>query len=133
MICLLTNATWIHKRIKVNTRPLKNKSLVCGGKKFFLKLSEIWNCFGLPTSVFTKTMYCEQGCLIICFQTKIPIWVNVWWPCIGKCWNLFYYHLEHFTDTCDILWPFCTIFVQLVHFKRFWYHAPKKSGSPDCE
>jgi hypothetical protein len=31
-------------------------------------------------------------------------------------------------DIWDILFPFGTFCVHLVHYFRFWYHAPKKSG-----
>jgi hypothetical protein len=67
------------------------------------------------------------------FKPKIPSWVNVWEPWIGKCWYQFYDHLEHFTDTWDILWPFGTMFFHLVHFLHFWNHAPKKSGNPGAK
>jgi hypothetical protein len=34
--------------------------------------------------------------------------------------------LEYITNIRDVLWPFGTFCVQLVHFFRFWYHVPKK-------
>jgi hypothetical protein len=34
-------------------------------------------------------------------------------------------HLESFTDIWDIVLPFGTFCVHLVHFLRFGYHAPK--------
>jgi hypothetical protein len=36
-------------------------------------------------------------------------------------------HLEYFMDIWDILWPFSTFCVNLVHFFLFWYHAQRKN------
>jgi hypothetical protein len=38
--------------------------------------------------------------------------------------------LEHFTDSLDILWPFGTFCVLLVHFFWFWFHVPRKIWQP---
>jgi hypothetical protein len=35
--------------------------------------------------------------------------------------DIFYGHLEHFTDIWDILLPFCTFCVHFVHFVFIWY------------
>jgi hypothetical protein len=45
---------------------------------------------------------------------------------VGKCWYIFV-HLEHFTDIWDVLWPFGSFCVPLVHFFRFWYHVPRNA------
>jgi hypothetical protein len=44
--------------------------------------------------------------------------------------HIFYGHLEHLMDICDILWLFGTFCVHLVHFFRFWYHVPRKIWQP---
>jgi hypothetical protein len=36
-------------------------------------------------------------------------------------------------DIWDILLPFGTFCIHLVHFFRLWYHVPKKSGNPDFD
>jgi hypothetical protein len=68
----------------------------------------------------------EQGCQMVSFQTKNPN--------LGKCLralprlenvDILYGHLQYSTNTWDSLGPFGTFCVHLVHFFRFWYHAPK--------
>jgi hypothetical protein len=44
--------------------------------------------------------------------------------------DIFYGHLEYFMDIWDILWPFGTFCVHLVHFFQFWCHAPRKIWQP---
>jgi hypothetical protein len=44
--------------------------------------------------------------------------------------NVFYGHLEYFTDTWDILLPFGTFCAPLVHFSGFGIMDPEKSGNP---
>jgi hypothetical protein len=44
--------------------------------------------------------------------------------------DIFYRHFEYLTDIWDILWPFGTFRVHLVHFFRFWYHVPTKIWQP---
>jgi hypothetical protein len=43
--------------------------------------------------------------------------------------ELFYGHLEYFTDIRDILWPFGTFYVNLVHFSGFGIMYQEKSGN----
>jgi hypothetical protein len=43
---------------------------------------------------------------------------------------IFYGHLHYLGDILDILWPFGTFCIHLVHFFRFWYHVPRKIGQP---
>jgi hypothetical protein len=40
--------------------------------------------------------------------------------------DIFYGHLEYFVNIWDILWPFGTFCVHLVHFFWYWYLAPRK-------
>jgi hypothetical protein len=35
------------------------------------------------------------------------------------------YIFDSHLNKWDILWPFGTFWVHLVHFSAFWYHAPK--------
>jgi hypothetical protein len=44
--------------------------------------------------------------------------------------DIFYGHLKYFTDIRNILWPFGTFCVCLVHFFWFWCHVPQKSCNP---
>jgi hypothetical protein len=44
--------------------------------------------------------------------------------------DIFYDHLEYFTDIWYILWPFGTFCVKSVHFFRFWYHVPRIIWQP---
>jgi hypothetical protein len=48
----------------------------------------------------------DQGCQMVCFQTKIRIWVNFGWPKNGECWY--------------ILWLFEILFGNLVYFMAIW-------------
>jgi hypothetical protein len=42
--------------------------------------------------------------------------------------DIFYGHWEYLTGIWDLLWPFVTFCVHLVHFFRFWYHVPTKKN-----
>jgi hypothetical protein len=44
--------------------------------------------------------------------------------------DIFYGHLEYFMDIWDILWPFVTFCVHLVHFSSFGIMHQEKSGNP---
>jgi hypothetical protein len=44
--------------------------------------------------------------------------------------DIFYGQLEYFTEIREILWPFGTSCVHLVHFFGFWYHVPGKIWQP---
>jgi hypothetical protein len=44
--------------------------------------------------------------------------------------DIFYGHLEYFEDIWDILWPFGSFCVYLVHFAPFWYFGPRKIWQP---
>jgi hypothetical protein len=50
--------------------------------------------------------------------------------------NIFYGHLEYFTDIWDILWPFGTFWVHLVYIHMYFPHfgivCREKSGNPGC-
>jgi hypothetical protein len=32
----------------------------------------------------------NQGCQMVCFKPKIPIWVNFAGSCNGKCWYMYF-------------------------------------------
>jgi hypothetical protein len=55
------------------------------------------------------------------FQTKNPDLGKFWEGPRSENVEIFYAHLEYFTDIRDILGPFGTFCVHLVHFFRFWY------------
>jgi hypothetical protein len=77
----------------------------------------------------------NQGCQMVCFQTKIPIWVNFgegltlenvgihMYICYGHLVGLFYGDL-------GCLGPFGTLCVHLKHLFRFWYHVPRTIWQP---
>jgi hypothetical protein len=44
--------------------------------------------------------------------------------------GIFYGHFVHFTVFCYILWTFCTVRGNLVHFSRFGIFYQEKSGNP---
>jgi hypothetical protein len=71
-----------------------------------------------------------QGCQMVCFQTRQPNLEKNSGPHIGKCLYLFYGYLEYFMDIWDILWPFGTFCVHLVHFSGFGMTHKEKSGNP---
>jgi hypothetical protein len=60
------------------------------GWKFYLRKEKI----KLPMKIFSSTTYhffkltAHQGCQMVCFQTKIPIWVNFGGFCKGRCWYI---------------------------------------------
>jgi hypothetical protein len=62
----------------------------------------------------------DQGCQMVCFQTKNPIWVNFGGSHNGKSWyilrpfGLFFYHCKYFMAIWYILWSFGTFLPVLV-------------------
>jgi hypothetical protein len=46
------------------------------------ELAELWILLGRFSAA------ADQGCQVVCFQTKIPIWVNFGGSCNGKCWYI---------------------------------------------
>jgi hypothetical protein len=73
----------------------------------------------------------QQGCHIVYFQTKNP---NLGKHCraldLKMLICIFYGHLEYFMAIWDILWPFGTFCVHLVHFSVFGIMYEEKSGNP---
>jgi hypothetical protein len=63
---------------------------------------------------------------MVYFQTKYPNWGVLDWTMLIYIFD----HLEYFKDIWDILWPFGTFCVDLVHFFRFWYHVPRQIWQP---
>jgi hypothetical protein len=43
---------------------------------------------------------------------------------------IFYGHLEYFMEIWDIIWPFGTFCIRLVHFSGFGIMYQEKSGNP---
>jgi hypothetical protein len=72
-----------------------------------------------------------QGCQMVYFQIKNHNLGNLW---RSLDWKMLMYLMAFgkFTDICDILGPFGTFYVHLVHFFRFWYHVPRKNWQPWC-
>jgi hypothetical protein len=72
------------------------------------------------------TCYADQGCQMVCFQTKNPN--------LGKFWRaLDWKMLIYFMPIWNILRSFRIFYNHLSHFSRFWYHVPRKSGNPDAD
>jgi hypothetical protein len=63
------------------------------------------------------------------FKPKIPIWKKFKGLKLENV-DTFYGRLEYFMGIWDILRPFGTFCVHLVHFFRFWYHAARKIWQP---
>jgi hypothetical protein len=69
----------------------------------------------------------QQGCQMVYFKPKIPIWVNfggsyienvyipILWP-----FGIFYVHLEYFMSIWNILCPFGRFYVHLEYFMDIW-------------
>jgi hypothetical protein len=55
---------------------------------------------------------------MVCFQIKIPFWVN-----FGRCWYIL----------LSALWPFVTFCGDLVYFSPFRYIVPRKIWQPCFE
>jgi hypothetical protein len=66
---------------------------------------------------------------MVCFQAKIQFGKNVQGLRFQNV-DIFYGHLEYFMDIWDILWPFVTFCVHLVHFSSFGITHQEKSGNP---
>jgi hypothetical protein len=76
----------------------------------------------------------DQGCQMVCFQTKNPN--------LGQFWRvlqckilvyIFYDHLVYFTAIGNILWPFGIFYGHLEFFPRFGILYREKSGNPDLD
>jgi hypothetical protein len=63
------------------------------------------------------------------FKPKIPVWVIIYGPRLENV-ETFYVHLLYLADVWDILWPFGTFRVNLVHFFVFGIVYQEKSGNP---
>jgi hypothetical protein len=62
----------------------------------------------LKRKTFRRKVNMEQGCQMIYFKTKIPIWAYVFWRALE--WKM----LEHFTPVWYNFWPFGIIYGRLV-------------------
>jgi hypothetical protein len=65
----------------------------------------------------------EQGCQMVCFQTKNTN--------LGKFWRVLQWKfLVYFMVICTILRPFGVFYGYLVYFSPFWYVVPRKIWQP---
>jgi hypothetical protein len=74
----------------------------------------------------------EQGCQMVCFQTKNPKLVKFWRVLLWEILVYFYDHLVYFTAIGNIFWPFgiyCGIYIWYI-FPRFGIFYQEKSGNP---
>jgi hypothetical protein len=73
----------------------------------------------------------DQGCQMVCFQTKNAnldkFWRALQWKMLVY---VFYGHLVHFTVLCYILLAFGKVRGKLVYFIPFWYFVPRKIWQP---
>jgi hypothetical protein len=95
------------------------ESLTFKRRCFFIR---IWN--------FVLKSLFHQGCQMVSFQTKNPNLGKFWKALDWKMLKYFRAIWNIFTDIWDILWPFGTFCVHLVHFSRFWYYVPRKIWQP---
>jgi hypothetical protein len=72
----------------------------------------------------------EQGCQMVCFQTKNPNLGKFLGVLQWKMMVIFYGHLVHFTVFCYILWTFDIVRGNLVYFPSFWYFELRKIWQP---
>jgi hypothetical protein len=72
----------------------------------------------------------QQGCQMVCFQTKNPKFGYIldghWMVNVGK----FYDHLEHFMAIWYNLWPFVIACDHLLYFSPFGMFGPRKIWQP---
>jgi hypothetical protein len=69
----------------------------------------------------------DQGCQMVCFQTKPPVWVHLGSPLNGK---IFYDHLVHFVATCFISWQLGIRCSNSLKYSYFGIVCQEKSGNP---
>jgi hypothetical protein len=74
----------------------------------------------------------EQCCQMVYFQTKARFGSFLEGLRLENV-NIFYCHLEYFTDILDIVCPFCTFCVHFIHFSGFDIMHQEKSGNPGAE
>jgi hypothetical protein len=78
----------------------------------------------------TENVSADQGCQMVCFQTKNPNFGKFWRV---LQWAIFYNHLVYFTAIGNILWPFGKFCGHLVYFPRFGILCQQKSGNPRAD
>jgi hypothetical protein len=104
-------------------------------------ISKIWNrpCLGIsiqliisrPISCLVRFFSPDQGCQMVCFQTKNPN--------LGKFWGFLQWKIfVYFMTIWSILRTLEIFYGHLVHFVVIWYISPRfgnlyqeKSGNPD--
>jgi hypothetical protein len=67
----------------------------------------------------------QQGCQMACFQTKIPIRVNIGGSCNGRCWYMLWPFALHILLLFSTFWSFAIFNDHLVHL-TFWHVVPRK-------
>jgi hypothetical protein len=68
---------------------------------------------------------------MVCFQNpNLGKYCREIWK---RLYDIFYGRLKYFMDIWDILWPFDTFCVHLVHFSGFGIMHRDKSGNPAAE
>jgi hypothetical protein len=72
----------------------------------------------------------KPGLPDVFFKPKIPNLCKFWRVLDGKMLIYFMAIGKIFKDIWDILWPFGTFCVHLVHFFLSWYHVPRKIWQP---
>jgi hypothetical protein len=79
----------------------------------------------------------DQGCQMVCFQTKNTnlgkFWRVLQWKMLEyfiAIWSIFYRHLVYFVAIWYVLWPFGIFYGYLVYFPPFWYVVPRKIWQP---
>jgi hypothetical protein len=85
------------------------------------------------TLKFSNEREASQGCQMVCFQNKNPIFGLIFWRGLAMEEDgIFYGHLVHFTVFCFILWTFVIVRGNLVYFSRFGILYRENSGNPEA-
>jgi hypothetical protein len=77
-----------------------------------------------------KNGHIDQGCQMVCFQTKNPN-LGKFWRVLQWKIGIFCGHLVHFTVFCYILGTFGIVRGNLVYISRFGILYQEKSSRPD--
>jgi hypothetical protein len=93
--------------------------------KTFLKKSR--NTFWISNACW------NQGCQMVCFQTKNPNLGKFWRVLQWKIMVFFMDTWSIFTAFCYILWTFGIVRGNLVYYFPFWYFVPRKIWQPWLE
>jgi hypothetical protein len=75
----------------------------------------------------------EQGCQMVCFQTKKSQFGLILEGFRMEIAGIFYGHLEYYMAICDIFWPFGNVVVIWYILPCFGILCQDKSGYPGLE